>query len=236
MATFVLIPGAGGEAWFWHRLVPELEARRHQAVAVELPSGDDAAGWQQYADAIERAMDGLDEQAQDQLVLVAQSLAGFSAPLVADRRRVDLLVLLNGMIPLPGETGEAWWSNTRQQEAARAYFEQIGLASDGVNDDKVVYFHDIPADVVEEAFSRGEPQQSWTPMTQPWPLQRWPDVPTRVLAGRNDRLFPLEFQRRVGRERLGLEVDEIDGGHMAAMSRPTELAERLVDYLKELER
>jgi hypothetical protein len=24
--TFVLIPGAGGSAWYWHRLVPELKA------------------------------------------------------------------------------------------------------------------------------------------------------------------------------------------------------------------
>jgi pimeloyl-ACP methyl ester carboxylesterase len=58
------------------------------------------------------------------------------------------------------------------------------------------------------------------PLDQPWPLPAWPDVPTRVLTGRHDRMFPLEFQRRIARERLGLEVDEIDGGHMVAMSHP----------------
>jgi pimeloyl-ACP methyl ester carboxylesterase len=51
-----------------------------------------------------------------------------------------------------------------------------------------------------------------------------------VLAGRDDRMFPLEFQRRIARERLGLEVDEIDGGHMVAMSNPGELADRLEGY------
>ena len=79
---------------------------------------------------------------------------------------------------------------------------------------------------------RGELAQSWTPMEQPWPLDAWPDVPTRVLAGRDDRMFPLEFQQRVARERLGLEADEIDGGHLVALSRPRELAERLVSYLR----
>ena len=54
--------------------------------------------------------------------------------------------------------------------------------------------------------------------------------PTRVLAGRHDRMFPLEFQRRIARERLGLDVDEIDGGHMVAMSNPVELADRLETY------
>jgi pimeloyl-ACP methyl ester carboxylesterase len=235
MATFVLIPGAGGEAWFWHRLVPELEALGHEAIAVELPSGDDSAGWEEYADATEHAIDAaLEDRPPDGLVLVAQSLAGFSASLVASRRKVDLLVLLNAMVPMPGETGGAWWSNTKSKEAEQAYFAEIGLAADAADDDKVVYFHDVPPEVVEKAYSRGEPQQSWTPMTQPWPLEHWPEVPTRALAGKNDRLFPLEFQRRVARERLGLDVDEVDGGHMAALSRPKDVAERLDSYVGDL--
>jgi pimeloyl-ACP methyl ester carboxylesterase len=232
MATYVLIPGAGGEAWYWHLVVPELEARGHKPIAVELPSGDDSAGWAEYADAIEAAMverDG-DRADQGELVLVAQSLAGFSAPLVAERRKVDLLVLLNAMIPNPGETGEAWWSNTRQKEAEVEYFKRIGLPPGAADDDKIVYFHDVPPEVVEEAYGRGEPQQSWTPMTQPWPLDAWPDVPTRVLAGRDDRMFPVEFQKRVAHERLGVEADVIDGGHLVSLSRPRELAERLIAY------
>jgi hypothetical protein len=62
-----------------------------------------------------------------------------------------------------------------------------------------------------------------------------PDVPTRVVAGRHDRLFPLAFQRRVARERLGLEVDEIDGGHMVAMSNSVELADRPEAYRADLQ-
>ncbi len=65
--------------------------------------------------------------------------------------------------------------------------------------------------------------------SEPWPLAAWPDVPTRVLAPRDDRLFPLDFQRRVARERLGLEVDEMAGGHVPMLARPAELATRLVE-------
>jgi pimeloyl-ACP methyl ester carboxylesterase len=210
-------------------VVPELEARGHSAIAVELPAGDDAAGWQEYADAIERAIGD-----RTDLVLVAQSLAGFSAPIVCDRRPVELLVLLNAMIPVPGETGNDWWSNTRLQEAETEYFARIGLKPDDAKDDRVVYFHDVPPGLVDEAYGRGEPQQSMTPMGQPWPLERWPDVPTRVLAGRGDRLFPLEFQRRVARERLGIEADDIEGGHLVSLSHPRELAARLDWYGREL--
>ena len=73
-----------------------------------------------------------------------------------------------------------------------------------------------------------------TPLDEPWPLRSWPDVSTRVLAGRHDRMFPLDFQRRVAHERLGIELDEIDGGHMVAMSNPAALADRLEAYRLEV--
>jgi hypothetical protein len=49
-----------------------------------------------------------------------------------------------------------------------------------------------------------------------------------------DRLFPADFQRRVVRERLGIVPDEIDSGHLPALSRPAELAERLITYAAEV--
>src|SRR6266498_2854067 len=222
MATYGLIPGAGGDDWYWHRVVPELAARGHDVVAVALPAADGSAGWAEYADAIMAAIGN-----RTSLVLVAQSLAGFSAPLVCEQRPVDLLVLLNAMIPRPSETGGEWWSNTGQGAAQRDYLAGIGLSAEAAQDDAVLYFHDVPPDVTADALRRGEPDQSMTPMSQPWPLTAWPDVPTRVLVGRDDRLFPAGFQRRVARERLRIEADEVDGGHLVALSRPRELAERL---------
>ena len=56
-------------------------------------------------------------------------------------------------------------------------------------------------------------------------------MPTRVIAGRDDRFFPLEFQQEVARERLGTGVDEVPGGHLAALSRPAELTDQLTRYL-----
>jgi pimeloyl-ACP methyl ester carboxylesterase len=225
MSTYVLIPGAGGEAWYWHRAVPVLEAHGHQAIAVDLPAADDSCGWQEYADAVVHAIGD-----RRDLTLVAQSLGGFTAPLVCERVPVAMLVLLNAMIPRRGETGGEWWSNTGQGEAQRAYLARIGVSEESAEDDRVLYFHDVPAEVVEEAFRRGEPRQSWTPMTQPWPLDAWPDVPTRVVAGRDDRLFPAEFQRRVALERLGIDADLLEGGHLIALSEPEALVERIESY------
>jgi pimeloyl-ACP methyl ester carboxylesterase len=222
VATYVLIPGAGGSSWYWHRVVPELGRLGHEAVAVDLPAGDDSAGWAEYTDAVVRAVDG-----RTGLVVVAQSMGGFTAPLVCERVTVDLLVLVNAMAPAPGETGGDWWGNTGQEAAAAGFARREGRPDgfDVVRD----LFHDVPPDVVEEALA-GDPPQSGTPFGQPWPGTRWPDVPTRFVQGRDDRLFPLDFQRRVARERLGIEVDDMPGGHLVALSQPVELARRLAAY------
>ncbi|HET9522125.1 MAG TPA: alpha/beta fold hydrolase, partial [Candidatus Limnocylindrales bacterium] len=161
-------------------------------------------------------------------------LAGFTAPLVCERVPVALLVLLNAMIPRPGETGNAWWSNTGQGAAAAEYRAGLGLSEQDADDDNAIYFHDVPKEVVDDYVSGPEFAQSMTPMTQPWPLDAWPDVPTRVLAGRHDRLFPATFQQRIAGERLGIDADVIDGGHMVALSHPRELADRLEEYRREV--
>jgi pimeloyl-ACP methyl ester carboxylesterase len=226
--AFVLIPGAGGDAWYWHLLEPELRRRGHNTLAVDLPADDDAAGLTEYADAVVDAIGG-----RTDLVVVAQSFAGFTAPLVCERVPVDLLVMLNAMVPSPGESPGGWWANTGHAEARAEQAARDGrdLAAD--EDLMDAFFHDVSPEVTAEAWARGEPRQSEAPFARPWPLTRWPQVPTRFLQGRDDRFFPVEFQRRVVRERLGLSPDEMAGGHLVALSRPKELADRLTAYLTE---
>jgi pimeloyl-ACP methyl ester carboxylesterase len=223
MSVFVLVPGAGGAAWYWHRVVPELRARGHEAVAVDLPGADERAGLPEYADAVAEAIGG-----RHDAVLVAQSMGGFTAPVVGARMPVRLLVLVNAMIPLPGETPGAWWDHTGWElariAAARAggYPAEFDLATH--------FLHDVPAEVVATGEGHNFPEADIA-FGQPCAIERWPDVPTRVLAGRDDRFFPLEFQRRIAGERLGTEVDSVPGGHLVALSRPAELADQLTRYL-----
>ncbi|HEV7661917.1 MAG TPA: alpha/beta hydrolase [Chloroflexota bacterium] len=229
MATFVLVPGAGGQAWYWHRLTPLLERLGHQVLAIELPAGEESAGIGEYADLVVRAIGE-----RRPIVLVAQSLAGFSAPLVCERVPVELLVLLNAMVPCPGETAGDWWANTGQAAARAAFAVQ---QSRPVRDEVDIwqdFFHDVPPEVTAEAQAAGPTPQSGKVFGQRWPLDHWPDVPTRFLQARDDRFFPLEFQRRVVGERLGLPVDEIAGGHLVALSQPEALAARLDAYWTEL--
>jgi pimeloyl-ACP methyl ester carboxylesterase len=217
MATFVLLPGAGSDSWYWHLVVPDLEVAGHDVVAVDFPVTDDDATFGDYADVV---VDAIGDRRD--VVLVAQSMAGFTAPLVAARVPVRLMVLVAAMVPRPGETGGEWWTNTGHATA---------IASD---DPVELFLHDVPDDVAAASADHIWPQSDGV-FVDPWPLDAWPDVPTRFLLCRDDRFFPAEFQRRVVRERLGFEPDEMDGGHLPALSRPHDLAQRLVRYLGEVE-
>jgi pimeloyl-ACP methyl ester carboxylesterase len=165
-------------------------------------------------------------------VLVAQSMGAFTALLGCERIPVRLLVLVNAMTPTPGETGGEWWASTGLEEDQRAYAKEIGIEP-GMDDIEALFFHDVPSDITAQAMQGGEKEQSGTPFERPYPVTAWPDVPTRFLLARDDRMFPATFQRRVVRDRLGFEPDEMDGGHLTALSRPTELAERLDAYARD---
>jgi pimeloyl-ACP methyl ester carboxylesterase len=223
--TYVLLPGAGGDAWYWHMVAPELRARGHEVLTPDLPAAEDSAGLGDYAEAVVAAIGD-----RADLIVVAQSMAAFTAPMLFDRVDVRLLILVAPMIPSPGESPGEWWSNSGQIAAQRQLDEREGRDPDAAFDVVTTLMHDVPPDIVAEAVARGEPRQSDTPFAEPWPLVDWPPVPTKVLAGRHDRLFPLDFMRRLAQDRLGVEADVIDTGHLPALARPKELAERLETY------
>ena len=194
---------------------------------MELAAADDRAGLPQYAATVVHAIGDRDPR---HVVLVAQSLAGFTLPLVCQEARAAMLVLVNAMIPKPGETPGEWWRNTGHGEAKRWQNVHDGRSADAPFDPLVDFFHDVPQSVIDDAWAQGEPRQSDTVFSSPCTFKVWPAVPTRVLVGRDDRFFPAEFQQRVARERLGIAADEMPGGHLVALSQPAELSRRLVAY------
>jgi pimeloyl-ACP methyl ester carboxylesterase len=215
MATYALIHGAGDSAFHWHLLVPQLRARGHDVVAMDLPCEDEDARLRDYADAVVRAVGD-----RSGVILVAQSLGGFTAPLVCARIPVELIVLVAAMVPAPGERVGEWSSNT-------------GYPGTDAETERETFYGDVPDEVVERVSER-ERRQAESIGEDLWPLERWPGVPTRFLLCREDRMFPAAWMRGVVRERLGIEPDEIDSGHCPALSRPRELAERLDAYRAEL--
>jgi hypothetical protein len=212
MATFALIHGGGDVGWYWHLVEQELRRRGHESVAPDLPCDDDSAGLPEYADTMVEAIGD-----RGDVVVVAQSFGGFTAPLVADRIAVHALVLVAGMIPAPGERPDDWVANTGFDQVMREH-EQDDL-----------FYHDVPRALAGQA-RRKTRAQSATPGHSAWPLAAWPDVPTKFVLCTEDRFFPPEFMHRLVADRLGITSDEIASGHCAALSRPKELADMLAGY------
>jgi pimeloyl-ACP methyl ester carboxylesterase len=222
MASFVMLPGAGGAGWYWHLVVAELRARGHYAVAVDLPGADEQAGLPEYA---ELALAAIGDRSD--VVLVAQSLGGFTAPLVCEKTSVQALVLVNAMIPLPGERAGDWWEATG---AAAARVEAAVAGGYPTEFDVQSYFfHDVPEYLYREG-AEHQQDEAEIVFSQPCTFDAWPDTELHVVSGRDDRFFPIAFQRRIARERLGKDVDELSGGHLISLANPYPLTDRLVAY------
>lgn len=226
MARFVLIPGAGGEAWYFHLLVARLEGRGHEAIAVDIHQDDPSLGLEDYARQVLAEAAG-----HPGTVLLAQSMGAFTAPVVAQRTPLRALVLVNPMTPVPDETPGEWWAATDQNQARIAADRAAGR--DPEFSVETHFFHDLPDDVRQVA-AKGGRTPATTPFDQPAEFTAWPGIPTKAIIGRDDRIFPVEFQQRVIRDRLGIEPEVMDGGHLLALSRPGELADRLEGFLAEI--
>lgn len=214
VSTYALVHGAYDVGWSWHRVARELERRGHRSVAPDLPIEDDAASLTDHARVVVEAIATVREGGE--LIVVGQSWGGYVAPIVAQMARADRLVLVAPMIPLPGETGDEMWRATGWE-----------FPSD-VEDP---FYADVDPELAAEARSR-ERRHSETTSHEPWPLASWPDIPTHVIIGSDDRFFPAPWLRGVVRDRLGIEPHELPSGHTPALSRPM----ALVDLMESLSR
>jgi hypothetical protein len=228
LASYVLIPGAGGTAWYWHRVVSLLREAGHEAIAVDLPGDDEAAGLPEYTDLVVAAVGG-----RDDVVLAAQSLGAFTAPLAAARAPVRAMVFVNAMIPVPGETPGAWWDNTDWERAGAAAARRGGYPAEF---DLATYFlHDVPPGVAAagEPYQRREADVVFGSVCD---FPGWPAVPLRAVAGSGDRFFPAGFQRRLAADRLGIVADVLPGGHLIALAQRAGLADYLLGVSPEWRR
>lgn len=214
MATYVLIPGAGGEAWYWHLVAPVLEEAGHRAVPVKLPASDHDAGLDAY---VAEALDAVGTPEGD-VVVVGQSLGGFTAPVVAERLGAAMLIFVAAMIPLPGETPGDWWTTSGFHD----------VWGDQEMDAMEHFLHDLPSAVLQDALERGEPEQTDRVMTDPFPLPSMPAIPIRAIAATNDRFFPVSFMDRLIRDRLGVEPEHVAAGHLPALANPVGLVKVLL--------
>lgn len=230
MATFALVHGAWHGAWCWERLIPELEERGHSVIAMDLPSDDPAATFDDYADVVGGE---LEAHGGDDVVVVGHSLAGLTIPLVAARQRVSTLVYLCALVPVPGsslmdqlatedmlDVGYAAGLGEPDSEGRRRWADEE-LARDFM-------YADCDPEATARAVARLRPQAQ-APYARPCSLDALPGTPASYIICSEDRLVKPDWSESVARERLDADLVELPGSHSPFLSRPADLASVLHD-------
>jgi pimeloyl-ACP methyl ester carboxylesterase len=224
VAVYGLIHGAYHGAWCWDFLAPELDLRGHRAIAVDLPTENPTAGVSRYADLVIEALAGVEED----VVLVAHSLGGLVAPVVAVHRPVRQIFYIAGVLPEPGRS-----LAHQQLEHPDMVFQADKIDNgDGTwswpaDDAGRAFYHDCAAERRRYAVARLR-RQSRAPHEEPSPLTGLPDVPSTYVVCADDHALRPRWQRETARTRLGVEPLELPGSHCPFLARPEELADVLI--------
>jgi len=229
MSTFCLVNGSTQNPLCWKLLIPELEKHGHRTITPRLSFDEPAAGALRYAEMIARSLEG----AGDDVVLVGHSASGMFVPLVPGLRPIRRLVYLAALIPQPG-------TSIREQLAADPGMlnpEWLAACRGGrdpwSSDETAVefLFHDCSPEALNLGLATRMRMNAEGAITETFPLAQLPAVTSVYVVCADDRTISPAWSRRAARERLGVEAVELPGGHCPYLSRPSHLAEVLIETL-----
>lgn len=225
MTTFGLIHGAHHGPAAWEFFIPELRARGHDAIAVDLPIEDPSAGIERYAEAV---IDAIGDR--EDVVLVAHSLGGIVAPVVAARRPIRRIVFLAGVVPEPGRSVVEQQARRPSSKPRTRIDNGDGTFTQSIDEAEMRYYHDVEPARRRWALARLR-RQALTAQRELSPLTEWPDVPCSYIVCADDQALEPAEERRMARELLKVEPIEFPSSHSPMLSRPTELADLVVSLL-----
>ncbi|UMB71447.1 alpha/beta fold hydrolase [Mycobacterium paraterrae] len=226
---FVLLHGGLHHGCCWDAVAEEIRAQGHHVLAPDLPVDDDSAGALAWAQVVVDAIEGSGANpVSDDVVLVAHSISGLCAPVVAALYPVRQMVFVGALLPVPGQP---FAEHLAENPDAITFPEPqaqgtgpFGLTWESVRDG---FYHDCPESVARQAFHDLR-HQSFTVFTERCPVDRWPDVPSAYILMRDDRAVGEAWARRNAVGRIGARLVELDGGHSPFFSRPVELSSILL--------
>jgi pimeloyl-ACP methyl ester carboxylesterase len=229
VSQFVLVHGGGNGPWKWELLEPELVARGHSTLAVDMPVDRTDVGMDGYIDAVcEQMAAGLDSDRD--VVLVGHSLAGHVIPYVANRHPVQALVFL--CAALPGDYDPNDGADEGRPPPGLRADDPHGFTLDDqgravITDAAALNrnYHDCPPEVAARMIARRRPQSQSFRTNIP-ELDKWPDVRPFYIACVDDRTSARGKAARAA-DVLGVEPLQLPGGHSPMVSRPAALAELL---------
>ncbi len=234
MANFGLIHGAWHGAWCWVRVVAELQALGHEAQTVDLPVDRADATTADYARVAAQAFGGGEPP-----IIVAHSMAGLIAPVIADLTPVRGLVYLAALLRRPGRSladdradglnkdisPPDFGKELKRDDAGLTYWPSPQAATRNL-------FHDASETDAAWAFARLRHQKGY--WNERVPQADWPSVPAASIVCAEDSAITPDWSRRMARDWLGVVPIAFDGGHSPHITRPRELVALLDELARTL--
>lgn len=180
-------------------MIPELETLGHRAVAVDLPCTDHAATLDDYARTVAEAIVGI----EGPVVVVGHSAGGATISLVPGLTRVDRLVFVTAVVPVPGrslsdvvgaQVRETILEVSRDDGDGCRPFDLELLASIAPQEEREPYLAYLKAT---------QRSQGWAAIEEPWPGRSLPDVSCTYVLSTEDKIIPPAKQREMA-ARLGV--------------------------------
>ncbi len=230
MATFLLIHGAWHGGWCWEALTPELEARGHEAHALDLPAhGDDPAepGGVTMDDYVARVTTGL-RALPEPAILLGHSMGGMvvSAAAESERGRVRALVYLCAFLPRDGESlASIEHRNPRPTVSSRILADEAGgTLAIAPEHHRALFYGDVDDAVVARAQGRLRPQPM-APFVARLSLgEAFAGTPKHYVECTRDGAISIELQRDMVAATPGVTVHTLDADHSPFLSHPAALA------------
>ena len=184
LSTFVLIHGGGDVGWYRHLVEAELRKRGHDVVAPTC-----------------RAMTTRRSSRTTPIQWSRPSVTGRIWSSWANVRRVHRAPGCRSPRsrcagargrndPVLGESPGDWWKTPATKTRCRSKQRDGGLT--GNDDPYVSFYHDVPRELAEEAMSKERAHPSQASMAS-WPLDAWPNVPTRFVPCTDGPSRPTSF-------------------------------------------
>lgn len=241
---FILVHGGFHGAWCWERVIPELEALGHEAVAIDLPGHGERVN-EQVTLATRR--DAVLEVMQKGDVLVGHSGGGYDIALAADAApdKVGHLIFFASSLPIEGrplieasggrpadEIDQG--GKTQLMTDDTGMMEFITVNADGnmvcANFEKTrtFFYHDCDEETARWAFEKLTPAPvGFIQETIHLPRLWNSGIPRSYVQCAQDRSAPAWLSAQTT-QRLGVEPIMIDASHSPFLSKPRELAECFV--------
>lgn len=218
MSEFLLVHGSCHGAWCWHRLIPALAERGHQARAIGLPR-QPGVSLQDQADAILAAL-------PRPAILLGHSAGGLpiTAAAETDPTNIRALVYLCAYIPQDGTSVASLRRAQSRQPlppAIRVAGDSYGFAPDRLRD---LFYHDC-SDEDHALAARSLCPEPIAPQETPLRVTlRSQSLPRFAVICEDDRAIPPEAQEEMARAIPPANRFRLNCGHSPFFAKPGETA------------